>query len=202
MAALHEVGWHIRGCGCIQKETLRFVVSAETAEPSGIGLEERDTHHRVEDSENEAGHGEIEVVFELRANPTGQERFGKKIRRLLPDEDELVLRTPEDAKADFDLSIRPTDAAEGLRFARGSGKSELLSEAIVLDSTDAATLVDVGEPIGCRPPQPAAAKRTASPPNSCEPYVRIWFVAPPHAISESSVDPSISERLKALGYSW
>jgi arylsulfatase A-like enzyme len=198
MAALHEVGWHIRGCGCVKSDTLRFVVGAENAEIAGIGLEANDAPRT---SGDEGAPAETEVVFELKPTASRQERFGRKIKRLLSDEDELVLRAAEAASPGFDLTIRPTDAA-GLRFARGNRDPLPLNGPFVFQPDDPATHVDIGEPVNCRPPQPAAAKRTTQATSACEPYVRIWYVAPPRAISESTVDPNISERLKALGYTW
>jgi hypothetical protein len=32
--------------------------------------------------------------------------------------------------------------------------------------------------------------------------MRVWLVDPPPAVLPDSVDPSVAERLKALGYAW
>jgi arylsulfatase A-like enzyme len=198
MAALHQAGWHLRGCGCVKSATLRFGIEAEGAEVAGIGLEDPDSPRASDASDVRE---ELEVVFELKPSVPRQERFGRKIKRFLSDEDEIVVRAPAEAETAFDIAVRPLQPG-GLRIARGNGEVEIVEDPEVFRRDDAATRVEVGEPVDCRPPQPAAAKRAPGPPSACEPYVRIWYVAPPRAISESSVAPDISERLKALGYTW
>ena len=34
------------------------------------------------------------------------------------------------------------------------------------------------------------------------PYLLVWYVGAPEAISEEAVDPATRERLRALGYEW
>jgi len=195
MTAIHAEGWHFRGCGCGNRHTLRLQIRAAGVGIDSVGLEDGDAV--VPRTGNEG----FDVAFELAPTIRQQERFGHAINVVLRDEDEISLQRHDPDEAEAPVSIRP-GAAEGLSFALGNGERRHLGDWLDLsDLVDAAQL-EVGEPADCRPPTPAPAKSSGSEPETCEPYVRIWYVAPPRAVSESTVDPSISERLKALGYTW
>lgn len=199
MAALHEEGWHLRGCGCQAKGTLQFVARANGAEVRWLGSEGRDTLEPQPAAGSEPA--TFAVSMDLKPTLSQQLRFGRRIKRFLADEDELLMHAPEGAPAAFDLEIAPAGDA-GLRVAIGQSEPETLNTARVIAADAANALVDVGEPVNCRDRRPAAARPSEAKPAPCEPYVRIWRVAPAKAVSETSVDPDISERLKALGYSW
>jgi arylsulfatase A-like enzyme len=196
MTALHAVGWHFRGCGCDEQSVLRMQIRAEGAEATGIEFEEGDAVLPLDRV------GGFDVTFDLAPTVTRQERFDRAISAILRDEDEIALHRADSEGADVRLSIRP-GTAEGLTYALGNGGHRHLGGWLDLSTVVDASEIEVGEPANCRPPLPAPA---ASPPGdeetTCQPYVRIWYVAPPQAVSESTIDPSIGERLKALGYTW
>jgi len=195
MTAIHAEGWHLRGCGCRNRHMLRLQIRAAGAEIGAIGLEDGDGVAPRDGNEG------FDVAFDLAPTISRQERFGRAINVVLPDEDEISLRPSDSDAAGAPVGIHP-GTAEGLRFALGNGELRDLEDWLDLRGLVDAAELEAGEPANCRPPAPAPAKRSGSEPETCEPYVRIWYVAPPRAVSESTVDPSISERLKALGYTW
>jgi len=199
MAALHEVGWHLRGCGCEQRESVRFVVTATGARAELSGAEPGDSVDRLAPSGTTPS--DFEVAFDLDPMESRQLRFGRMIEQVSRDEDELLLHKEEETSPAFDLSVRPHGNAR-LRIAIGHGDPVASSDPRELRADDASAQVAVGEPVSCRPPRPPGIRSTKRPAETCKPYVRVWHVEPSSAISESAVDPEISERLKALGYAW
>jgi len=195
MAALHAEGWHLRGCGCEKTSSLRLQIHAAGSEAVGSEFEERDAVTPL------AGGKGFAVTFDLTPKLRRQERFGREIKHFFRDEDEIALRRADSGAADAPVRIRPA-AAGGLRYALGNGGLRHLDGWLDLNTVVDASELAVGEPADCTPPAPAPARPSKGKKAVCQPYVRIWHVAPPRAVSESTIDPSVSERLKALGYTW
>jgi arylsulfatase A-like enzyme len=196
LAALHAEGWHFRGCGCDEGSVLRFQIRFGGTRATGIEFEEDDAILPLDD---EVG---FDVTFDLTPTVARQERFDRAFSVILSDEDEIVIHRTDSEEANARLGIQP-GTVEGLTYALGNGALRRLDGWLELSAVIDASDIEVGEPANCRPPLPAPPVRPKEDKEAtCQPYVRIWHVASPRAVSESAVDPSISERLKALGYTW
>jgi arylsulfatase A-like enzyme len=199
MDTASQAGWHFRGCGCDEAAVVAFGIRAPGAEIRPLDLEEADSASLASDDER------FDVVFHLTPTINRQARFGKAIGIAIRDEDELSLGPPaadgDSASGDWIL-LAPPDDAPNLRLAFGNQPPGILDAPVSLTSVYETARLDVGAPANCGRPLREQEKPMPQRRRTCDAYLRVWYVRTPDSISESAVDPEVSERLKALGYAW
>lgn len=188
-----DYGWHVRVCGgdAPSEVTLR-VVSDVDVSVSGDSLE-------VEDAVDAAGGAETATTarFELRPYQSVREHFGQFFPRTVRDEDELRIEAPPPGST-LKLSIEPV-----ARILLGNATEPQHEASLDLAALRDEATVSGATAIACPPPPPPNAERPPSEPaESAISTVRVWYVAPPAALSAEQVDPALTERLRALGYVW
>ncbi len=194
-----ETGWHLRGCGCDEAAVVAFGIRVPGAEIRPIDLEEGDSASLASDGKR------FDVVFHLTPTINRQVRFGQPIGIAIRDEDELSLGplpTDEGSASGDWMLLAPPDDARNLRVAFGNQPPGNFDVPVSLTSVYETARLGVGEPAKCGPPLREQEKHLPYRKRACEAYLRAWYVKAPDSISESAVDPEVSERLKALGYGW
>jgi len=186
--AVAEYGWHLRGCGTREMETLELLAGVGEAAVQSRLLEDEDSV--VESAEPGAAERRHRVTWRLRPERRLNFRRPRSVEVLARDEDEIILAPTAD-RAAAPLRVAEAHGREIL-FAVGSGPEWKRAAALELDSR-AATAPVAGE-TGCGE---AAGARDAD-----EPFIRVWYSRPPETLEVEAVDPSVRERLRDLGYAW
>ena len=192
LTARHRPGWHLRACGCGDRRHLGLRLTARGGTPRSVSLEGDDTIKPM---------GERGYSVDLDLNPTVARRevLGALIEVPVFDEDEVVVEPAGAHVAVAAASASPTSAV--LEYALGTGGVTRTRDELRLDGLREKARVAESRPIDCRPgPSAKGAKKNAGAP--CTPFVRIWYVGEPQSLPATAVDPSVAERLRALGYVW
>ena len=92
-------------------------------------------------------------------------------------------------------------AGQSARFALGTSDQTTESNAIEVSASDPLARISPHEVPTCRPSIPAGEESPERTSNAT-PYVRIWFSPPSERRAAPDLDPTVRERLRALGYSW
>jgi len=148
------------------------------------------------------GDGRIDVHLALAPRSAGDRPVSRQRRRahILPDDDELLLADSKAPAAEGRLEIGAPDGGE-LLYAVGNGTPQPLAGRLDLASLGESAVLSASEPVVCRRP-PAMRLRTRQNDEPCAVHLRVWYTPSPRALSREEVDPSIIERLEALGYEW
>lgn len=180
--ARHAPGWHLRGCGCRDREArIAFDVELAGGEMATIGLEdERDAIRPGADA--------ISVLLDLA--PSAEDRA---------DRDELVLTPAVSGDAtEFEARLRPLDPL-GLPIAIGRGSITTRRAAFALEDDRAGAHVDASAPIDCGALVGADRIAEVDTGDLCTPHLRVWHVEAAPA-RRDDLDVELKERLRALGY--
>jgi hypothetical protein len=186
--ARHEAGWHVRVCGGDQAGRRRLLIEVQ-GDARGALLEEGDTVRLT------GRRGEVaayEADLELAPRPSERLVNGRMWRGMRADEDEIVAPST-------DSRIRVTTPAAGapMRYATGTSAPRVATSELSADAADPATRVRPSDAIDCRAlPGDGEPAPTEDP----EAYVRVWYVPPGDRLDDTTIDPALQERLRALGY--
>jgi hypothetical protein len=183
-----EHGWHLRGCGTAEEETLELLVGAEEAAMQTRLTEEEDSV--VESTEPKPSERLHRVTWHLRPERRLNFRRPEIEEVLVEDEDEIVLSFAA-KRAAAPLRVAAAHGGEIL-FAVGPGPE--WKRAATLELGAWAVAAPVAGNVGCGDATKA--------PGANEPYVRVWYTQPPETLEVEAVDPSVRERLRELGYAW
>jgi hypothetical protein len=186
--ARHEAGWHVRVCGGDQAGRRRLLIEVQ-GDARGALLEEGDTVRLT------GRRGEVaayEADLELTPRPSERLVNGRMWRGMRADEDEIVAPS-----TDSRIRVRTPAAGAPMRYATGTSASRVATSELSADAADPATRVRPSDAIDCRAlPGDGEPAPTEDP----EAYVRVWYVPPGDRLDDTTIDPALQERLRALGY--
>ena len=181
--ASREGGWHVKACGTNRREELALALF-HVPEVRAIDLEEDDAVVEQPDSS--------ETWIDLTLHPVMKNRtlLGPVKQVFAREQDEFVVVGGDSAGPGIRLQRRD---GEAISVRIGAEEQFETLEAIHLSDLAERATVSAVKRFKCVPgPQ--------DPPEA--PYLLVWYVGAPEAISEEAVDPATRERLRALGYEW
>ncbi len=179
VAAKYEQGWHVRGCAGTNARAVHLETTNSGA-AIRTGLFEPDDRIEIDRTTNRT-----HIVMQLGLQVVTREVFGKLVEDTVRDQDEIVIATDTQHR---NLQLRVI--GEPIIYTLGS-KSEPMQGSEIDISPDS-------DGVRVRGSQPVECTVERAPPS--DPYLRIWYVPPPAQRTESDIDTSVLERLKALGY--
>jgi arylsulfatase A-like enzyme len=180
-----EEGWHVLLCGTLENAAMRVAVRASAGGVKTFGFEE----HEVA---NEAGVWKLSPTL----TPSTVERavFGKLTEVTTPEQVEMVV-SPDPSAPRSTLEIKGEGGAP-FRYRTVPGDERSAAE-VTFDSASDEVAVPHGERLECTP---AGKLGGPSPPPAAAPFLRVWYVPPVQKVATQDLDPSMVERLRALGY--
>lgn len=186
--ARHEAGWHVRVCGADRTERLRFRLEVPGI-ARGALLEDGDT---LQELATHDGRTELRAEFNLSPRPSERVLRNGVWKGLRADEDEIVVTSGES-----DRLVVHTIGDTRVSFAAGTSDAAAPATEFTAQASTAAFQIRPSDDVRCRQ-QPAAD--AILPPPAPDPYVRVWYVVPSEQVGANQVDPTMQERLRALGY--
>ncbi len=199
MVVRHQPGWHIRACGCSTEARITFLVATGGQDLRPLELEPSDRVAPLHQQPSDGGDPLVRVELDLTPTSAKREGEGQLVDVSLPDQDGILVRPRAGARpaTPEDLSLQSIDGRP-LRLAVAAGPVEARAGPVSLWALGEGALAAPSDVQECLPGSSARAPEG----DTCEPFLRVYFVRPAVDQPEDELPPDVVDRLRALGYAW